>query len=273
MTHLFSLNLISLILYALATMAYLASFTMTAAQEQMKKNIGLASYILATVFASLVLFFTIQDALHRPTLLFLACCVAWLALIGYWRFRIDIIGSLTSPVLVVLLLLELFSKKTQLNDVTATYSLLAFVHISLSIIGQAFAIVASALALRYLWLQRILKNKILNQLKEGDPSLGKLDRHLHLSLWVGFIFITFGLVTGAAFLHLLALDSIDINLISKTIWALIVWCWYLIILLARNTFGLPTRRVAELSVLGFFLLAIAFFGIFFVIDFASWGAL
>lgn len=50
---------------------------------------------------------------------------------------------------------------------------------------------------------------------------------------------------------------------AKILWAIAVWSWYLATLVARNILRAPVRIIAKMSVAGFALIALAWFGLLF----------
>ena len=88
---------------------------------------------------------------------------------------------------------------------------------------------------------------------------GGLGKALTVSLWGGFALLTFGLLSGAWFTQLYT-PSPELRLGWKIAWAVLVWIWYLATLLAKNVFNRPSKRIAQMSLAGFMLLAMTYFG-------------
>jgi hypothetical protein len=84
---------------------------------------------------------------------------------------------------------------------------------------------------------------------------------LVVTLWMGFAFISLGLVSGGILTRFFPAPGGAAVLGWKIIWALMVWVWYLAILLARNIFAVSGKHIAQMSVAGFFLLSAFFFGL------------
>jgi ABC-type uncharacterized transport system permease subunit len=127
-----------------------------------------------------------------------------------------------------------------------------------AILGQALAIAAFSISLMYLWQHRNLKKKIISQISDKVPALDKLSRLLNYTLWLGLFFLTTALISGAYYSFL---TKVAIGLEIKVLWAICVWAWYMAILVLKNVMKKPTKFVAKLSLIGFFILAVSLFGI------------
>jgi ABC-type uncharacterized transport system permease subunit len=104
---------------------------------------------------------------------------------------------------------------------------------------------------------------MLDQLPDNIPAIDKLGGLLGKSLWSGFVFLTLGLLSGALYTQLNGAMQ-QLHLEFKVIWAICVWIWYLATLLAKNIFNRPSKRIAQMSLAGFLLLAISYFGMGFL---------
>ncbi len=210
------------------------------------------------------------------TSLLLAGSIGWLAILAHTVFKMRLIGAFVAPLSTLILLIRWFVAPARMTAVPeAKTNVLLAMHVIPAVLGQAFAIIACAVSVVFLWQQSLLKKKLLDQIPKNIPAIDKLERILMLSLWCGFLFITIGLLSGALYAQLNA-PALGFALQLKAIWATGVWLWYLVTLLARNAFNWPSKRVAQMSLGGFVLLAITYFGMGFftaVADVATGGAL
>ena len=184
-----------------------------------------------------------------------------MAVIGHLKFKLRLIGAFVAPLATLILLVQFFiTPGRPAADIDGTAKILLTLHVSLAVLGQAFGILAGAVSIFYLWQQKLLKKKLLSQIPHNLPAIDRIDSMLRVCLWAGYGLITAGLVSGAVYTQLYAPPA-ELMLSAKVLWATVVWLWYLAILLAQNVFSWPSRRVAEMCLVGFLLMALSYFGI------------
>lgn len=251
--------------YAAASVLYLLG-VQRSGQAGWISRLAFALFLLATVATSVALVTVMRtaSALEMSGLL-LTSCIGWLAIGGHLQFNLKLIGAFVSPLSTLILLMQMFTSggNAQGGAAGAETSWLIATHVALAIMGEAFAIIACAVSVLYLWQQNLLKKKLLDQLTQNLPAIDRLDKMLRISLWTGFIFLTLGLLSGALYTQLYTLPA-ELRLSPKVVWAVLVWVWYLLTLLARNVFNRPSKRIAQMSLAGFLLLAVSYFGIGFL---------
>lgn len=243
----------SLLLFALASVLELAVFQTTVRRMLCQR---LALYVFvggAFVISAVVLLFAPHSAL------LLTAAVAWVGVIAALFLKVRAIIAFLAPLATLILLLHLLFSTGSLPAI-GTSSIMLNLHILLAICGEAFAIGACALAVLYLWQRHILKKKLLKWIGIEMPALDRIGRLLLFCLWVGFVFLTVALLTGAVYsqLHSHVLNE---SIKLKITWALAVWGWYLAILIGNKMRTNSPRHVARMSLGGFVLLALAFFGL------------
>jgi ABC-type uncharacterized transport system permease subunit len=224
---------------------------------------SLATLAMSASLASAYLCLTGPDCAHAPVSgIMLTTAISWFTILAYFVFDMRILGAFVAPVATLILFIQFFTIKAPLPSHTsvAPDAFIMF-HIAAAVIGEAFAICACAVAVLYLLQQRVIKTKQLNLLTALAPSLDKLDLAMFVCLWAGFAFLTVGLVTGAASAMLFKGGSRG-GLEWKILWAMAVWGWYLAILLAKNIYAFHGRRIARMSLVGFVILAVSFFGLY-----------
>jgi ABC-type uncharacterized transport system permease subunit len=200
----------------------------------------------------------------------LAAVVGIGAVLADRLLKVRLAPVMLAPFGMLLLLVRFFAvpDPNLLNWSTGHKWLTGF-HVSMAIAGQAMAIAACVLSVVFLWQHRALKRRRMADILamgENLPALDRLDRWLRISLITGFVMLTLSLITGAFFITSLpgGLSAPDaLALKSKVLWAVAVWSWYLGTLVARNILRSPARVVARLSVGGFVLMAVAWFGLLF----------
>lgn len=189
-----------------------------------------------------------------------------MTLLSFVRLKIHPIGAFTAPLATLILLFHLFA--TPIPSVSSGGSGLIYAHIVTAILGQTFAIGACGVSVLFLWQRNALKKRQLDLLPAEVPAMDRLDKLLMIFVWSGFAFLTFSLVSGAVYVNVFQFP-IASSLQAKIVWAIAVWIWYLAILLARNVMNQSGRRVAQMSLGGFLLLAVSYFGMAFFRNFGG----
>ncbi len=137
-------------------------------------------------------------------------------------------------------------------------TLLFPIHVTFSITGYVFFFLSFAAGLFYLLQERNIKLKILRWSPKRIPSLVELDFMNYRTVQFGFTFITLGILTGSLWSE--RLWGSVWNWDPKEVLALLVWIIYASYLHLRLIAGWKGRKSAILSVIGFILFLIAFFG-------------
>jgi ABC-type uncharacterized transport system permease subunit len=131
-------------------------------------------------------------------------------------------------------------------------------HLSSSAFSFSLFTVNALVGALYLLKESALKHKRWS-LIESVPSLDRLYRFFSVSLWVGFLFLTVGLLAGGGWSKILF--GVYLENDAKEIMTLITWSLYA---LAVNVQLLPRwrgRRTIVFSLMAFILLVISVFGV------------
>ncbi len=125
------------------------------------------------------------------------------------------------------------------------------IHVMTAFLGYAAFTVAFGAALLYL-VQEKRPRKTL-------PALPRLDRLLYRATMLGFLLLTFGILTGAVWAETAwgRYWSWD----PKETWSLITWLIYASLLHARLLKGWQGRRIAWLAVIGFLAVIFTYLGV------------
>ena len=248
----------SLVSFTLSALVFLFGLQKSESQSRLNK-VGFVFILLAVTSITGACLSLLMDYGAMPATAILLCtCVGWLTIVGHTFFKMRLMGAFTAPVCALILLVYYYSQANE-QVITPGDSLFLFVHVLTATVGQSLAIAASAVSIFYLWQQRALKRKRLQDMSSDLPALDRLTSLLARFLWVGFAFLSVGLVTGAFYTSSFLTGENELSF--KVIWAIAVWVWYFMILLGRNIFNFPDRRIAQLSVAGFLLIAITYFGV------------
>jgi ABC-type uncharacterized transport system permease subunit len=200
----------------------------------------------------------------------LAAVVGTGAIIADRALGVRLAPAMLAPFGMLLLLVRFFAvPDVRIASWGVGYPWLTGTHVTLAIAGQALAIAACVLSILFLWQHQALKRrKMADIIAMGEkvPSLARLDHWLRVTLIAGFVMLTLSLLTGAVFIAQIPgglAENVPDALKSKVLWAVAVWSWYLGTLVAKNILRSPARVVARMSVGGFSLMALAWFGLVF----------
>ncbi len=167
-------------------------------------------------------------------------------------------------VLSVLVLLSALVAKPAAAPQEAARTPWAVAHaLSMSLAG-AMIIFAGAMSILFLWSRRCLKKNQFVKLFGTMPTLEKLQALNLLGLRLGFVAMTFGLVSG---IGLVAISSQELGLPpadwltdSKIVLVAVSWTLLLCILLLRRVFAFSGKAVAQATLVICFLILFAFIG-------------
>jgi ABC-type uncharacterized transport system permease subunit len=226
---------------------------------------ALATILLTYVGADVATSPNTTESFHVSTIL-LAVAIGWLTVFAWQFWNLNLIGAFTAPIAAILLMVDAFFSNGPSLPLNAHPSgPLLLGHIVSAVVGQAFAVAACGTSLLLLWQERKLKQKQLADVPLSYPAMDSLANALSSTLWIGFTFISASLITGAIIVKTSAVP-VSFSTSGKSSWAILVWGWYLTILVLRNVLSYPPHRIARLSLVGFVLLALSWFGMGFSAD-------
>ena len=143
-------------------------------------------------------------------------------------------------------------------------------HILLSMGAAALLFAAAVTALLLVFLDRRLRMRRIADLPSGMPPLDALEKVMFRLIAAGFILLTLALFTGFVFVTNLFTQ----NLVQKTVLSLIAWLIFGVLLIGRLRFGWRGRSAVLWTLSGFGVLAVAYFGVKFVLEYVfgrHWG--
>lgn len=143
-------------------------------------------------------------------------------------------------------------------------------HILLSMAAAALLFGAAVTALLLIFLERRLRTRRLSNLPSALPPLDALEKIMFRLIGAGFGFLTLALFTGIFFVTNLFTQ----NLVQKTVLSLIAWLVFGVLLIGRRRFGWRGRSAVQWTLSGFGILAVAYFGVKFVLEYLygrHWG--
>jgi ABC-type uncharacterized transport system permease subunit len=135
-------------------------------------------------------------------------------------------------------------------------------HVLLSMGAAALLFAAAVTAVLLVILDRRLRARRLADLPSVLPPLDALEKVMFRLIAAGFGLLTLALITGFVFVTNLFTQ----NLVQKTALSLIAWTLFGVLLIGRVRFGWRGRSAVQWTLSGFGVLAIAYFGVKFVLE-------
>ena len=143
-------------------------------------------------------------------------------------------------------------------------------HILLSLGAAALLFAAAVTATLLVFLDRRLRTRRLSNLPSALPPLDALEKVMFRLIAAGFGLLTLALLTGFIFVTNLFTQ----NLLQKTVLSIIAWLLFGVLLVGRLRFGWRGRSAVRWTLWGFGILAVAYFGVKFVLEYLfgrHWG--
>jgi len=259
MTHLFFS--LTLGLYCCATTAYLACLWLTSPTLAKWATRLLASGCIAHILSTVHL---ASKAKHLPltnmqeSLSFFSLMIIVVFLIFERRYKVTTLGSFVTPVALVMLSVSssLHGEIRQLPPILQSNWF--WFHAMLAFFSYAAFTIAFGVAVIYLIQRRFLKTKHFGALFQKLPPLETLDEISYRCFAIGFPLLTVAIISGAIWSEK-ATGSYWVWDPKQT-WSLVTWFIYAALLHGRLTIGWRGKRAAILSIIGFVVLLITFFG-------------
>jgi len=196
---------------------------------------------------------------YRDVVSVLCCAAVVVYLVSYLRTRLEVLGAVILPLVLVLLFVsnllpaEIVPVSSELQR-----ALLDF-HIFIAVLGAASLFLTFAASLMYLLQERRVKRKTAALRGGRLPSLEKCDSMGNLSLMWGFPLLTLTIVTGGIWTANFRERS--------TLWdrqesfALLAWILLATLISARFLKGWRGRKAAYLTIIAFTALILRMIGV------------
>ena len=133
------------------------------------------------------------------------------------------------------------------------------IHGSLCFLSYACFVLSCIFGIMYLMQEREVKYKRINGLFFRLPSLESLDSISYRTVIFGFLFLSFGIITGSVWAQK-AWGSFW-NWDPKEVWSLVLWLIYVAYLHGRLMRGWQGRRSAYLAIIGFLVMLFTYLGV------------
>ncbi|HAM51093.1 MAG TPA: c-type cytochrome biogenesis protein CcsB [Nitrospiraceae bacterium] len=252
------------------TLTFYFAATVVSVAELFKGSKATSRLILIFAVAGFVLhtatiIFRYVDAGHLPITnlheasSFFSWCIVLIFFFLEYRYRLDLLGPFTMPVVFLLMLSSSILPREikPLSPVLQSYWL--GIHTSLAFLGDAAFAMAFGIGIMYLIQEHHLKSKHLGGLFQRLPNLQILDEINYRLITIGFPLLTLAIITGALWAE--SAWGSYWRWDPKEVWSLITWFIYALVLHVRLTAGWRGRKAAMLSVVGFICVIFTFFGV------------
>ena len=253
---------LTLALYGLATLAYLACLLRTSPCQTVIARrtliIGFLTHCLAVIHRFIAAGHLPITNMHE-SLSFFALSIVGIYLYFERRYRVHTLGAFVVP-FALLLCLGAGIVPMHIRPLNpALQSAWIYSHTILAFGAYAFFTIACAVAVLFLIQSHFLKKKHLGSLFMKLPSLDTLDEIGYRCLAFGFPMLTAAIITGAiwasrAWGNYWSWDP-------KESWSLITWLIYAALLHGRLTTGWRGKRAAILTIIGFLIMLFTFIGV------------
>jgi ABC-type uncharacterized transport system permease subunit len=129
-------------------------------------------------------------------------------------------------------------------------------HVSSSILAYAVLTLAAVQAAVVALQDHQLKHRHTRGIIQVLPPLQMMEGMLFELLWIGLALLTIAIVTGAIFVE----DIFAQSLVHKTVLTIAAWLLFSILLWGHYRLGWRSKTAVRLTLAGFALLMLAFFG-------------
>ncbi len=136
-------------------------------------------------------------------------------------------------------------------------------HVLISTAAYSIMGIATAQAILYSIQEKNFKAKKLSKLMLALPPLQVMESTLIQLLRIGFIFLTFALISGVFFVE----NLFEQHLIHKTFFAILAWFVYGLFLFGHSKYGWRGQTAARYSIWAYFLLILSYIGTSIILQF------
>ncbi|MFO7599258.1 MAG: c-type cytochrome biogenesis protein CcsB [Candidatus Desulfacyla sp.] len=195
------------------------------------------------------------------SLIFFAWTLMFLYMIVEWRTKNRTFGTFVTPLAFLAMAYASFSPNISSHIqplIPALKSNWLISHVITCFFGYAAFGVSFGLSIMYL-LKRLDAPERNNIFLKLIPSQGILDDLNYQMIVIGFLMLTLGIITGSVWAHSAwgSYWSWD----PKETWSLITWLIYAAVIHSRMVRGWKGKKIAILSMVGFFCVLFTYFGV------------
>ena len=175
------------------------------------------------------------------------------------RFRRPIVGSFIAPVTFILIVCaSLLPKDINQQLMPALQNYWLYIHVSLAAVGEGAFAVAFGVSIMYL-IRKNIATAHHSSVAKRFPSEELLDEINYKALSIGFPLFTVGALFAGAIWANEAWGTFW-GWDPKEVGSLIIWIFYLLYLHARYQRGWRGNKAAVMSIIGFIMVLLSFFG-------------
>ena len=244
--------IITAVLYALGLLHSVLGFYQ---KRQVFVRLALAMVSCGFVCHTLFLVVLGYQRRHFPitnlpeSLCFFAWCITLTFIVANFRYKINVLGAFTLPLVSLLTIFSELLWEENYSIPPLLKSRWLYFHSSVAFLAYAAFFLTFVSGVLYLIQEKELKTKKFRFLYFRLPSLQVCDELLHRSLFVGFIAMTFTIITGAFWAQQAwgSFWSWD----PKETASLVTWAIYFVLVNYRLSAGWRGRRAAYISIIGF----------------------
>jgi ABC-type transport system involved in cytochrome c biogenesis permease subunit len=158
-----------------------------------------------------------------------------------------------------LLILSIFGQGQYEFGVDSSVSPWILIHLLLAFFAFAVFLVSFMIGLAFIFLESRIKAKNLDGWVRRLPSLEVLDGIHYKALGLGLILLTIAIVAGTILNK--TIQGVFFSWDPKQFWVFLTWFLYVVLLEMRMRAGWRGRKGVILSVLGFVIIILVFFGL------------
>ncbi len=175
------------------------------------------------------------------------------------RRSVEIIGIVILPLTAASVLVAVLNPS--IIVISSSFALQA--HILLSLISYSILTVAALQSVVVAVQNSVLRKNPSGAILRTFPALESMEHLLFQMIALGFVLLTLSLLSGLLFVE----DFFAQHLVHKTFFSIIAWMVFLFLLWGRFAYGWRGKKAIKLSLGGFILLMLAYFGSKFVTEF------
>jgi ABC-type transport system involved in cytochrome c biogenesis permease subunit len=250
---------ISLLIYAIAALLYLIQLVF---QKRTFLVFGQRLVILAFLLQGIGFAIHIAQVGYpflldsSDSYLFSAWVLAGLFILICLKYRFQVAGALFLPAILVLYTLAHFSQENYLGNTGLANSPWASIHIVFGFLSFSIFFLSFILGVLFLFQELQLKRKKIWRIFDKLPSLDVLDQLHYKALSVGFVLLSLGIITGAAWAK--SVKGVYFFDDPRQLWSIIAWLVYAFFFQVRFSAGWKGRRGVLLSLMGFMVILFTF---------------
>lgn len=173
---------------------------------------------------------------------------------------VENLGILLLPIAIIVIAMELYFPATRLLPAEAAWGLR--IHVLISLLAYSIFTMASVQAILLSIQDHHLRHRHPGGFIRALPPLQTMELLLFEMIGLGFLLLTFALISGFVFLD----DIFAQHLVHKTVLSILAWLVFGILLWGRFRSGWRGRKALIWTQVGFVVLALAYFGSKFVIE-------